>query len=177
MHRLIERNTTIPTKRSEVFTRPRTTNLRRDHVLQVSGRWPTTTSARQVPAGRPAPGPVGCPDRGQFDIDATASSSRRPDRARQHAVDDDHRPVLTGQGRHRAHGARRRVHAEETAAAATRQSPQHGRHPRLPDEKLLKDQATSSKEREGGRDVCLGAVRGGTCGHGHRGHQDGHESW
>ena len=64
--------------------------------------------ARQVPAGRPAAGTAGHPaDRGHL------RHRRQRDRARvgpgqgdrQGAVDDDHRPVVAGQGRHRADGA------------------------------------------------------------------------
>ena len=113
MHRLIERNTTIPTKRQRgVHHGRRQPAVRRGPRAPGRARdGPVQQDARQVPARRPAAGSPGdTPDRGDL------RHRRQRHRARlgqgpghgQGAVDDHHRPVIAAQGRHRAHGERRR---------------------------------------------------------------------
>jgi len=121
--------------------------------------------------------PVACPrSRSRSTSTPTASSTSAPRTGDgQHAVDDDHRPVLTGQDdiERMVHDAE--SHAERTAAAATRQRSATRPTPRLPDGEAAEGPGRQvRREREGGRDVCTRCGPRGTCGHGHRGHQDGH---
>ena len=113
MTKLIERNTTIPTRRTEVFTTAEDMQPSVEiHVLQGEremAMYNKTLGKFQLVDLPPAP--RGVPQiEVTFDIDANGIVHvAAKDRAtEQGAVDDHHRSVVAGQGRHRPHGPRRR---------------------------------------------------------------------
>ena len=139
MTKLIERNTTIPTRRTEVFTTAEDMQPSVEiHVLQGEREMAIVQQdARQVPARRPPAGAARhSADRGHL------RHRRQRHRPRvgqgpgdeQGAVDDDLRAVDAAQGGHRPDGPRRRgPRRGGPHAARGGGSPQQRRHPRVPD--------------------------------------------
>jgi len=61
MTRLIERNTTIPTSKKEIFTTARTTRpLSRSTSSRASAKWPPTTARSADSSSSPAPRRAAC---------------------------------------------------------------------------------------------------------------------
>ena len=112
MHRLIERNTTIPTKRSEVFTTAEDNQPSVEvHVLQGEremAMYNKTLGKFQLVDLPPAPRNVPQIEVA-FDIDANGivHVSAKDLAHGQAAVDDDHGSVVSRQGRDRPDGPRR----------------------------------------------------------------------
>ena len=159
MHRLIERNTTIPTKRSEVFTTADDNQPSVEvHVLQGEremAMYNKTLGKFQLVDLPPAP--RGVPQiEVTFDIDANGIVhvvGQGPGH-RQGAVDDHHRPVVAGQGRHRAHGqGRRGPRRGRPPPQGGGRGPQQRRHPRVPDREAPEGpggEVRGRREGEGG---------------------------
>ena len=139
MTKLIERNTTIPTRRSEVFTTAEDMQPSVEiHVLQGEremAMYNKTLGKFQLVDLPPAP--RGVPQiEVTFDIDANGIVQRvgQGQGHRQGAVDHHHRPVVAQPGRHRADGPRRRVPRRgRPPPQGGGRGPQPGRQPRLPD--------------------------------------------
>ncbi len=139
MTKLIERNTTIPTKRTEVFTTAEDMQPSVEiHVLQGEremASYNKTLGKFQLVDLPPAP--RGVPQiEVTFDIDANGivHVSAKDRATEQGAVDDHHRSVDARQGRHRPDGQGRRG-ARRGGQPATRggRGPQQRRLARVPD--------------------------------------------
>ena len=180
MTRLIERNTTIPTRRTEVFTTAEDGQPSVEiHVLQGEremASYNKTLGKFQLVDLPPAP--RGIPQiEVTFDIDANGIVHvvGQGSGDQQGTVDDDHRPVGAVEGRHRPDGARRRV-----ARRGRPHPPRRGRDPQQ--RRLARVPDREGAPRAGRQRVRRRAVGGrgstrrpeeGARGHRHRGHQDG----
>ncbi len=183
MHRLIERNTTIPTKRSEVFTTAEDNQPSVEvHVLQGEremAMYNKTLGKFQLVDLPPAP--RGVPQiEVTFDIDANgivhvSAKDRATGKEQSMTITGQ---SSTGQGRHRAHGERRRgPRRGRPEAQGGGRGPQQRRHARLPDREAPEGPGREVRgRREGeGRDG-PGLRQGGLGRVGHRGHQDATEA-
>ena len=107
--------------------------------------------ARQVPARRPAAGAAGrAPDRGHLRHRRQRHRARvgQGPGHRQGAVDDHHRPVVAGQGRHRPDGQGRRGPRRGGPPAQGRgRGPQPGRHARVPDREAAEGAGRQDQRR------------------------------
>ena len=180
MHRLIERNTTIPTKRSEIFTTAEDSQPSVEiHVLQGEremAMYNKTLGKFQLVDLPPAP--RGIPQiEVTFDIDANGIVHVA---AQDKATGKEQSMTITGQsvarqGRHRADGARRRgPRRGRPPPARGGRGPQHGRHPRLPDREAAPGAGRQDRGlREGGRLRRAPGGEGRPVRHRRRGHQDG----
>ena len=157
MTKLIERNTTIPTRRTEVFTTADDMQPSVEiHVLQGEremAMYNKTLGKFQLVDLPPAP--RGVPQiEVTFDIDANGivHVSAKDRATSQGAVDDDHRPVVARQGRHRADGqATPRPTPRRTAAAGGGRGPQQRRLARVPDREAPPRAGRQDHRRREGR--------------------------
>ena len=133
MTKLIERNTTIPTRRTEVFTTAEYMQPSVEiHVIQGERVWRSSTRPWASSSSSTCrPRPWRAADRGHLRHRRQRHRARRRQGSGdgQGAVDDDHRPVVARQERHRADGQGRRG-ARRGGQGPSRRSrgPQPGRH-------------------------------------------------
>ena len=159
MTKLIERNTTIPTRRTEVFTTAEDMQPSVEiHVLQGEREMASynKTLGKFQLVGLP-PALRGIPQiEVTFDIDANGivHVSAKDRATEQGAVDDHHRSVGPEQGRHRPDGPRRRGPRRGGPPAQGRgRGPQPGRHHGVPDRAhdpggRVRRQALTADEKE-----------------------------
>ena len=158
MTKLIERNTTIPTKRTEVFTTADDMQPSVEiHVLQgereMAGYNKTLGKFQLVDL---PPAPRGVPQiEVTFDIDANGivHCQRQGPRHRQGAVDDHHRSVDARQEGHRPDDPRRRGSRRRRPQASRRgRDPQQRRLAGVPDgEGAARQRRQGRRRREGDR--------------------------
>ena len=179
MTKLIERNTTIPTRRTEVFTTAEDMQPSVEiHVLQGEREMAhVQQDARQVPARRPAAGaPRRAADRGHL------RHRRQRHRARvgqgpgheQGAVDDHHRSVVARQGRHRPDGqATPRPTPRRTASRREEAEVRNNADTLVyQTEKVLREQGDKvSGDEKAAVEAPLADLKDGARRHRHRGHQ------
>ena len=157
MTKLIERNTTIPTRRTEVFTTAEDMQPSVEiHVLQGEremAQFNKTLGKFQLVDLPPAP--RGVPQiEVTFDIDANGivHVSAKDRATEQGAVDDHHRSVVARQGRHRPDGqGRRGPRRGGPPAQGGGRGPQPGRHARVPDREAAQGAGRQDRRRREGR--------------------------